>query len=74
MKGGEIMTDAIKLDYFLKKAKITKKAYAKQLGISLQCLYNKLNNNSEFKQAEITTTCEFLHLSHKDRDEIFFAK
>lgn len=68
------MTDAIKLDYFLKKAKVTKKAYAKKLGISLQCLYNKLNNTSEFKQAEITTTCDFLNLSHKERDEIFFAK
>lgn len=68
------MTDAIKLEYFLKKAKITKKSYAEKLGISLQCLYNKLNNISEFKQAEITTTCEILNLSHKERDSIFFAK
>ncbi len=67
------MTDTVKLEYFLKKAKITKKAYAEKLGISLQGLYNKLNNVTEFKQAEITATCELLGLSNQERDEIFFA-
>lgn len=67
------MTDAVKLEYYLKKAKITKKTYAKNLGISIQALYNKLNNISEFKQAEIVTTCELLNLSSAERDAIFFA-
>ena len=67
------MTDAIKLEYFLKKAKITKKVYAEKLGVSLQGLYNKLNNVTEFKQTEIVITCELLGLTIAERDEIFFA-
>ena len=67
------MTDKIKLEYFLKKANITKREFAEKLGISLQGLYNKLINITEFKQAEITTTCELLHLSNRERDEIFFT-
>ena len=68
------MTDTIKLEYFLKKRKITKKSYADELGISIQGLYNKLNNSTEFKQAEIVTTCKLLNLSNAERDSIFFAK
>lgn len=67
------MTDSVKLEYLLKKAGITKTEYARQLGISLQTLYNKLNNISEFKQAEITATCKLLGLNYSERDEIFFA-
>ena len=67
------MTDTIKLEYYLKKAGITKRMYAEALGISVQGLYNKLNNVSEFKQAEIVITCELLGLDNKTRDEIFFA-
>ena len=55
-----MVTDTAKLEYHLKKANVTKKAYAKKLGISLQGLYNKLNNSTEFKQAEIVTTCTVL--------------
>ncbi len=66
------MTDAIKLEYYLKKAEITKRTYAKKLGISIQALYNKLNNVSEFKQAEIAITCELLNLSNDERNAIFF--
>lgn len=68
------MTDTAKLEYFLKKSKVTKKMYANKLGISLQGLYNKLNNSTEFKQAEIVATCELLNLNREDRDEIFFYK
>ena len=67
------MTDTAKLEYFLKKSKVTKKMYANKLGISLQGLYNKLNNSTEFKQAEIVATCELLNLNREDRDEIFFT-
>ena len=67
------MTDSIKLEYHLKKAQITKKSYAAKLGISLQGLYNKLNNSTEFKQREITTTCEILGLEPQERDEIFLT-
>lgn len=67
------MTDDAALEYFLKKANITKKTYAEKLGISLQGLYNKLNNVTEFKQAEISATCDLLNLSIQERDAIFFS-
>lgn len=67
------MTDTVKLEYLLKKAGITKKEYAEKLGISLQGLYNKLKNSTEFKQAEIAITCDILRLSSQERDEIFFG-
>ena len=69
-----MVTDTAKLEYHLKKANVTKKAYAKKLGISLQGLYNKLNNSTEFKQAEIVTTCTVLGLNKTERDAIFFAR
>ena len=67
------MTDTFKLEYLLKKAGITKKEYAEKLVISLQGLYNKLKNSTEFKQAEIAITCDILRLSSQERDEIFFG-
>lgn len=67
------MTNAIELEYEMKKAKITKRQLASQLKISSQCLYNKLKGSSEFKAGEITTICECLKLSNKRKEEIFFA-
>jgi hypothetical protein len=68
------MTDTAKLEYLLKKAKVSKKEYAKELGLSLQGLYNKLNNVREFKQTEISATCRLLNLKASERNEIFFAE
>ena len=67
------MTDVIELEYALKKAKMTKKAFAIALGISLQTLYNKLNNSAEFKASEILKACEILGLKNSEKEKIFFA-
>ena len=61
------------LEIALIKSKITKKELASKLGISLQALYNKLNNEVDFKASEIVKTTEILNLSKKEREQIFFA-
>lgn len=68
------MTNTLELEYALKKAKITKRSFAKLLGISLQTLYNKMNNSVEFKASEILKACEILHLKNADKEKIFFAR
>ncbi len=71
MKG---MTNTNMLEIALIKSKITKKELASSLGISIQTLYNKLNNEAEFKASEITKATEILNLNRTEREEIFFAK
>lgn len=66
------MTNAIELEYILNKMRMTKKEFASLLGISLQALYNKLNNKVEFKASEIINACRILKLKDTERDKIFF--
>ena len=66
------MTDVAQLEYFIKKAQITKRQIAKELCISETALYNKLNNNAEFKASEIVKMQEILKLTNDERDKIFF--
>lgn len=73
-KRGEKMTDAIELEISLKRTKTTKKILADKLNISLQSLYHKINNITEFKASEIVKICEVLNLSCEERDKIFFTK
>ncbi len=68
------MTNKIELEYAIKKAGLTKGEFAKKLGISLQTLYNKINNNVEFKASEIIQASKILKLDSKTRNQIFFAK
>ena len=56
------MTNKIELEYAIKKAGLTKGEFAKRLGISLQTLYNKINNNVEFKASEIIQASKILKL------------
>ena len=72
-KEGDIMTNIKALEIALVKVGLTKKDYAKALGISVQALYNKINNSVEFKVSEIIKSCEVLNLSPSERDEIFFS-
>ena len=67
------MTNLKELEIALVKVGLTKKEYAKALGISVQALYNKINNIAEFKVSEIVKSCEVLNLSSEDREKIFFA-
>lgn len=45
---------------------------AKQLKISYQTFYNKINNKSEFKASEIILLCSLLNLEFRKRENIFF--
>lgn len=68
------MTDRNLLEIALLKKRKTKQDIANLLGLSLQTVYNKINNIVDFKTGEIVKICEFLKLTKKDREEIFFAK
>ena len=68
------MTDKQKFEIALIRKSRTKQDIADLLGLSLQTVYNKINNVVDFKTREITKICEFLKLTVKDRDAIFFAK
>lgn len=58
--------------------KIEKSGYrinfiAKKVGISYQCLKNKINNVTEFRASEIQTLYDLLQLTEEERVQIFFA-
>lgn len=50
---------------------ITFKFLASQIGITREALYNKMNNETEFKASEIAAIANVLQLTSKERDEIF---
>lgn len=47
---------------------------AEKCNVSRDYFYRKMNGEVEFKQSEIATLKECLHLTQKDRDAIFFAR
>lgn len=58
--------------------KIEKSGYrinfiAQKVGISYQCLKNKINNVTEFRASEIQTLYDLLHLTEEERVQFFFA-
>ena len=67
------MTDLKEFEIVLLKRSKTKMDIAEMLGISLQTLYNKLNNVVDFKVGEVEKICKFLGLSHDEMIKIFFA-
>ena len=67
------MTDTIKFEIALLHRGKTKKDIAKLLSLSLQTIYNKINNVVDFKSREIVAISDYLKLSNKERDAIFFA-
>lgn len=68
------MTDSKKFEIALIERGKTKKDIAELLSLSLQTIYNKINNIVDFKGKEIVAISEFLKLSPKERDAIFFAQ
>lgn len=50
----------------------TNRSLAKELGLSEQCFYNKMQGETEFKGSEIKKLARCLGLSMKGVDEIFF--
>lgn len=67
------MTDALELDYAIRKAGFNRPRVARVLGISMMALFNKIHNRTEFKASEIATLKQVLNLSNEQRDKIFFA-
>lgn len=53
---------------------ISLKFLASKIGITRESLYNKLNNETEFKASEISKISDVLQLTSKERDDIFFAE
>lgn len=68
------MTDIKEFEIALLKHSKTKYDIAELLGISMQTLYNKLNNLVDFKVGEVEKICKFLKLTLKEMMKIFFAK
>ena len=68
------MTDTKRFEIVLLEKGKTKKDIANLLSLSLQTIYNKINNVVDFKSKEIVAISEYLKLSPKERDAIFFAK
>ena len=67
------MTNTTKFEIALLDRGKTKTDIARLLSVSLQTVYNKINNIVDFKGKEIAAISEFLKLSNKERDAIFFA-
>lgn len=53
---------------------MTMVSVASKSGILRETLYNRLNGSGEFKASEIAALTRVLHLSRKERDNIFFGK
>ena len=68
------MTDTKKLEAMLITKGKTKTDIARLINRSLQTVYNKMNNIVDFKGKEIIAISEYLKLTNKERDAIFFAK
>lgn len=69
------MTDTKLLESLIQDKGITKTFIAKQLGITKQGLWLKIENKSQFKPSEIKELCKILGItSLKQKERIFFAE
>lgn len=68
------MTNKKKFEIALLERGKTKSDIADLINCSLQTIYNKINNVVDFKGREIIVISEFLNLTKKEREAIFFAK
>ncbi len=66
------MTNTLELELALKRARKTKREFAKYLEISEMALYNKMHNYAEFKASEILKAENFLNLNTTETKKIFF--
>lgn len=66
------MTDGTLFTETVKKSGYTLKHIAKELDISRQGLWKKINNRSEFKQSEMEKITRILSLDNETSSRIFF--
>lgn len=68
------MTNTKMLEKYIEMSGYKKSFIAEQLGLTSYGFMLKVNNKSEFKASEMTTLCELLKITPKDKEAIFFAK
>ena len=61
------------LEQKIKESGMTIIAISSKSGMLRETLYNRLRGNTDFKASEITRLSQTLHLSARERDDIFFA-
>ena len=66
------MTDSELLISTISKCGISQAKIARELGITRQGLWKKINNRSEFKQSEIEKLARLLNLDFELNSKIFF--
>lgn len=66
------MTNQFELEKIIRQNGFSKRAIAKQLGISEQSLLNKMTNKTEFKSSEISKLVELLHIENDNVVGLFF--
>ena len=67
------MTNSVLLASKIKESGYTCSIIAKELGITRQGLWKKINNRSEFKQTEIEKISRLLNLDAEVSNLIFFT-
>lgn len=67
------MTDTVLLRRKIEESGYKLRFIAQRLGITYQCLLNKINNESEFKATEILSLCELLNINIQQKEAIFFT-
>jgi hypothetical protein len=68
------MTNTNQLQTLIKRSGYKYNFISASVGITYQCLLNKIKNVSEFKATEIGALSDLLGLSASQRDEIFFSQ
>lgn len=69
------MTDTCRLKKIIDSSGFRIDHIAKELDLSRQGLYNKINNRYEFKISEVEKLCKLLGISSlKEKEKIFYAK
>jgi len=68
------MVDVKALRDRIDKSGVTMVFVAEQTGILRETLYNRFNEEGEFKASEITALTKVLKLSQQERNAIFFAE
>lgn len=69
------MTDTYRLKKIIDSSGFRIDHIAKELNLSRQGLYNKINNRYEFKTSEVEKICKLLGISSlKEKERIFYAR
>lgn len=67
------MTNTDLLKKKMKDNSLTIKMLAKQIGLSITGLFNKIHGKREFTVSEMLAICDSLSLTYDEREKIFFA-